>query len=178
MTNESDLLSRALAGDQDAIVKLIEQEQPRLYQLALAIVGNEEGAADMAQEASIRIYERIKSFRGDSKFSTWTAAIVVNQCRSYLRRQQIIRWVSLGVIGDRPVEANVEQMVSRRQRDARLRRNILSLTPKLRIVIVLRYYQDCTCGEIAEMLNIPIRTVHSRLRRAREQLRHMQQSGE
>lgn len=168
-----ELITRATAGDERALETLIERHQPRMLRLALTILGDAEEAADVTQDACLRIYEHIERFRGDSSFSTWTTRIVVNLCRSRMRRRKIIRFVSLGLIGERESGARVEREVARRQEHHELHADILRLKPKLRVVIVLRYYENYPCEAIASLLDIPIQTVYSRLKRARQRLREL-----
>ena len=97
MTREEELeiILRVRAGDTDAFEALVLEHQNKVYSLALRMVGNEEDARDMAQEAFIRAFNSLASFRGESKFSVWLYRLTSNICIDFLRGRAKRRTVSL-----------------------------------------------------------------------------------
>ena len=92
---EDKLIARVLAGDADAFEPLVTENQTKVYHLALRLLGNEADAADAAQDALIRAYTSLSSFRGDSRFSVWLYRLTNNICIDFLRRQKRANTVSL-----------------------------------------------------------------------------------
>jgi len=183
LANETELVTKARAGDVDAFTTLVRQYDRYIYRLALHITGNQEDAEDVLQEAMLKAYTRIGQFQGDSRFYTWLVRIAVNEALMKLRKRAThAREVSL----DEPVDDGDRTSVVREiedwgdnpeQRYARVElQNILDevierLEPMYRAVFVLRDVENFSTEETAEMLNLSVPAVKSRLLRARLQLR-------
>ena len=94
-TTEAELIQQSCAGNMDAFEQLILQYERRVYTIAYKYMGNHEDASDMAQEAIIKAYQSIGSFRGDAAFGTWLGKITANQCLDELRKRKKsrqLRW--------------------------------------------------------------------------------------
>ncbi len=183
LANETELVTKARAGDVDAFSTLIRQYDRYIYRLALHITGNQEDAEDVLQEAMLKAYTRIGQFQGDSRFYTWLVRIAVNEALMKLRKRAThAREVSL----DEPVEDggrapvlreiedwgdNPEQRYARVELQSILDSVIERLEPMYRAVFVLRDVENFSTEETAEMLNLSVPAVKSRLLRARLQLR-------
>ena len=92
---EREIIDRVLSGDTEAFEALVLEHQNKVYSLALRMVGNEEDARDMAQEAFIRAFSSLTGFRGDSKFSVWLYRLTSNICIDFLRSRAKKRTVSI-----------------------------------------------------------------------------------
>jgi len=181
MTREQEaaVINAVLDGDVNAYEYLVKAYEKNVYNLALKMVGNSEDAYDMSQEAFIKAYNSLHSFRGDSKFSVWLYRIVSNVCLDYLRARNRKATVSLSVENDDGEdveldiadEANSPQALLDRSltRDA-VRRGLQSLPPDHREILLLREIQGMSYEEIADTLDLEVGTVKSRIFRARKKL--------
>lgn len=176
---ENDAVRRVLDGDADAFSLLVEAYQKNVYNLALRMTGNSEDALDMAQEAFIRAYNSLSSFRGDSKFSVWLYRIVSNVCLDFLRARKGRTAVSLSQTGPDGEDAALEIPDERALPEAELeraltrdavRRGLQALPDDQREILLLREIQGLSYEEIAAALSLEGGTVKSRIFRARKKL--------
>lgn len=177
MPSERDLIRRCLTGDVDAFRRLVEPHQDFIYGIALSVLRNREEAEEAAQDALLRIYQGLGSFRGEVPFRSWAYRIAVrvsfNVHRRGRRRRDSERVTDPDRIdrmdsGDaRTPDVDAEQEEVRR----RLGGIIERLPRKLHEVVVLSYLREWSHVEIAEVLEIPEGTVKSRLYLARVRIR-------
>ena len=175
-TDENALLRKAATGDGAAFSSLMEIHERRMYAVALRMCANHEDAQDCLQEAMLRIYRAISSFKGQSSFSTWVYRITMNTCLDELRRRKMRRTTSLDGLLDSgwsPAEEleTPENNAIRSEQRRQIDRAIASLPDDMRSAIVLRDIQGFSYEEIAEMLNANVGTIKSRISRGREKLR-------
>lgn len=181
MTREQEaaVIQAVLDGDINAYELLVKEYEKNVYNLALRMVGNSEDAADMSQEAFIKAYNSLTSFRGDSKFSVWLYRIVSNVCLDYLRSRGRRQTVSLSAENDdgEDVEIDIadetqspERLLDRRLTRDAVRRGLVALPPEHRQILLLREIQGLSYDEIADALGIEAGTVKSRIFRARKKL--------
>ncbi len=173
MSELDRLVQRCKQGDLAAFSQLFRGHEARLYRLAVTILRNERDAEDALQDAYLRIFERIKRFRGKSAFETWMTAIMVNVCRDQLRRQRVRRALPLDWLRDRPGRGDVVRDVGSRIQRQTLWSLVDRLDDKHRLPVVLHYHEGWSCGEVAEILAVRTSTIYSRLNTARVQLRTM-----
>lgn len=169
------LLARCREGDRQAFNQLAAQQQAYVYNLAYRIVGQAEEAADLAQDALVKVWQMLPSFRGDSRFTTWLYRLVVNlglNRLARLRREQCVPDAdALPVPGDQlSWAANPEDIHDENERRAFIWAQVDALPEKYRVVITLYYQQECSYLEMAEILQLPINTVKTHLARARQML--------
>ena len=181
MTREQEaaVIQADLDGDINAYEHLVKEYEKNVYNLALRMVGNSEDAADMSQEAFIKAYNSLTSFRGDSKFSVWLYRIVSNVCLDYLRSRGRRQTVSLSAENDdgEDVEIDIadetqspERLLDKRLTRDAVRRGLAALPPEHRQILLLREIQGLSYDEIADALGIEAGTVKSRIFRARKKL--------
>jgi RNA polymerase sigma-70 factor (ECF subfamily) len=178
-TDDRVLVERCQAGDLSAFEPLVERYRDRVWRLAYQILRDREEAWDCAQEAFIRAYQSISSFRGQSAFYTWLFRITVNVATDRLRA----RGARVRAFGrDRVAEEEwartapdaspgPDQVAHHVQQQERIQRALDALPPKARTIIMLSDVEGLSYREIADVLNIPIGTVMSRLHNARKRLR-------
>lgn len=167
-------LARAASqGDEDAFAELVQRHQRRVFNLARALTGNEDEAEDLAQETFIRAFRGLARFRGDSAFGTWLYRIAVNVFRS--RRARPSFWTriwtpesdaAIAAAADRSVD--VESAIVRRDL---IDKALAKLPADLRLAVTLRDVEGLEYREIADLVQVPIGTVMSRIFRGRQRLR-------
>ncbi len=167
------LLRRCVRGEEAAIQTLFEQYKQYVFRVAWLMLGDQQEAEDATQETFESVFRSLHSYRGDSSFETWLYQITLNRCRSKLRRKQFIRipWFRFT---EEPVASSSDTQPEALALAHEERREVLKavrlLPPRLREVVILYYYRDCSCAEIAEIVGITEVTVRVRLHRARQQL--------
>jgi RNA polymerase sigma-70 factor (ECF subfamily) len=166
-------LDRLRAGDAPAFEELVMTYQHRVFGVALRMLGNRAEAEDVAQEVFVRAHRALGAFRGDAKLSTWLYAITSRLCLNRLAsgerrmaRQGDDALLRLSDAGPRPDAA-----LERRELETALGRAIAELPEDRRIVVVLRDLEGLSYEEIAQVLELELGTVRSRLHRARAELK-------
>ena len=172
--NEEALIQRAKTGDTEAFAKLVAEHQAFVYNLALWTLGDSHEAEDLAQEAFVRAWLALPRFRGRAKFQTWLYRIVVNLC--YNRLPNLRRELAAEAdekINHVPDEifANPSVQVEIKEQRAFLHQQIEALPERYRLLITLRYQNQLTYEEIAQVLDLPLGTVKTGIFRARIRLR-------
>ncbi len=167
--SDDELVGRARRGDRDAVARLYERHASRVYAVARRLAGDDEQAADWAQEAWIRVFRALPSFRGESRFTTWLPRITVNAALHGRRSNQrrIARLDEFGKVADQPHQ-NDSPLVR-----MTLERAVDSLPPGMRQVLVLHDVEGYTHEEIGEMLGVKPGTCKSQLFKARAKLREI-----
>ena len=171
--DSAEFLSRLRAGDRRAFEELVRTQQHRVYGLALRMLGNAAEAQDVAQEAFLRAHRGLAEFRGDARLSTWLYAIVSRLCLNRLaggeRRLARDGEEALSRIAD--ARPGPDQTLEQGEIEEALHRAIGELPEERRIVVVLRDVEGLAYEEIADVLELPVGTVRSRLHRARLDLK-------
>ena len=150
---------KAKAGDREAQARLLQEAYPIVYGYLQKLTLNRQLAEDLTHEAMIRGLERLSQFRGECKFSTWLVKIATNLYRDELRRQK--RRERLGFAPKRQPDPTLGAWVFAALKE---------LSPNLRAPVLLKYYCDLTYEEMADLLEVPVGTVKSRLHYAHRRL--------
>ncbi len=178
---ETELVRRACQGDRGARDELVQRHRRQVYFLALQLLGNPDDALDVSQDAMLRFFSNLHRFDAARPVRPWLFRIVRNLALDLFRRRKVRYSESLDAVNDEdgerprfdPVDESVD--LDRDLLQRQLRRKLFAalnqLTPMQREIVVLRDYQDLSYQEIAEMLEIPLGTVMSRLHGARQRLR-------
>lgn len=180
--NEATLVAEARAGRPEAFTELVNRYQRHIYRLALNITHNREDAEDVLQESFLKAYSHLHQFQGNSRFYTWLVRIAVNEALMKLRKRHADKSVSVDDVVETDDDLMPREIVEWRdtpeQRYAKVElQNILNqaiegLEPAFRTVFVLRDVEDFSTEETAQLLNLSVPAVKSRLLRARLKLRH------
>lgn len=185
MTNETEWIRLAQAGDQTAFGRLVVAYQTPVYNLAYRMLGNAGEAEDAAQETFLRVYTHLRSYDPQRPFRSWLLSIASHYCIDRLRRRRIT-WLSFEdeiAAPDRSTDRLVssspdpETVVAQREREEQIQQLLTSLSPTDRAAITLRYWYDYSYEEIAETLKLTVSAVKSRLHRARRGLAKMIKEG-
>ena len=176
--DDDRLVDAALGGDMRAFELLMEKHESKMYAVALRMCANREDAQDCLQDAMLRIYKALPSFKGQSSFSTWAYRITMNTCLDELRRKKVRQAASLDQmleVGWSPVdeENSTERHVDNQELKRNLSKAIQTLPEEMRAAVVLRDVQGFSSDEIASMLSTNVGTVKSRISRGREKLREI-----
>jgi RNA polymerase sigma-70 factor (ECF subfamily) len=168
--SDRDLVKRCLKGDRKAFEILVDRYQKPVFNLALRMVSDTDDAADLTQAVFIKAYEKLKSYNDRYKFFSWLYKIAVNTSLNFLEQKK-----RRDLLGDRdiPQEPVVEAELEASERIQKLEDAILELRTEFRIVIVLRHFHDLSYEEMSQILDIPEKTVKSRLFSARQMLREI-----
>lgn len=175
---EQDLIRSAANGSSQAFEQLITPYERRMYALSLRMCGNTEDAKDCLQDAMLRIYKGLSSFRGDSSFSTWVYRVVTNVCLDFHRRSKNKMSSSLDELHENGIEPRDEKPTPQVELEkSELKREIgkaiSSLPEDLKSAVVLRDIHGLSYEEIGQVLDINVGTVRSRLFRGRSKLREI-----
>jgi len=181
VSDELALVQAAKQGDVGAFEQLVKRYDRNIFRIAQHITQNREDAEDVVQDAFLKAYENLDQFQGNSKFYTWLVRIAVNESLMKLRRRKTSKTVSMDEDveteeGSMPREfadwsPNPEQQYGQSELSEILRKTIQGLPASFRTVFVLRDVEGLSTEETAEMLDLSIPAVKSRLLRARLQLR-------
>jgi RNA polymerase sigma-70 factor (ECF subfamily) len=176
-TEERQLIERCKQGDLAAFNELVKKYEKQVYNFAYRLTGNYDDANDVAQDAFLRVYNAIGSFRGDASFTTWLFRITTNVFLDDRKRARAHPHSSLDEALDleessvaRQIEdpsPSPEALTEQKERGQILQDTIGSLPENQRAMVVLYHSEQKSYEEIAEMMNLPIGTVKSRLNRAR-----------
>ncbi len=168
------LARRAAAGNDEAWDQLVERHGRRLYNLAFQFAGNREDAEDLTQDIFIRLYQNLRSYRGDAPIISWALRLSRNLCIDHYRRSRRERgWTSLTevLLDTLPAPGDPQAEAERRQHLEAVYESLADLPEDLSEVVLLCDLQGCSLDEVAAYLAIPMGTLKSRLHRGRERLK-------
>jgi RNA polymerase sigma-70 factor (ECF subfamily) len=167
-----EVIEACRRGDREAFRALYQAHKDKVYSIALYFFhGDTAAASDATQQVFLKLITSIHSFRGDSEFATWLHRLVVNTCldgsRKNKSREQSIEPAELERIAN---PASQDDDAARTQMTARIQAALSSLPPKLRMPILLRYFEDLSYAEMAQALRCSAGTVASRLHQGHKML--------
>jgi RNA polymerase sigma-70 factor (ECF subfamily) len=181
--DETALIRAAQAGDQDAFGQLVRAYDQSVLRLAMNLLRSPEDAQDVYQEAFLRVYRSLPSFRFDCSFHTWLYRIVTNLCLDHMRRKKVRKEEPAVVLTPEGAFDRAESLVELRA-DGDPQRNLLSgqlrrrlkevlkeLTPRERMVFELRHYQGLRLRQIGEILGTTEEAAKNCLFRANQKMR-------
>ena len=175
--SEPEMIAAILAGDIQLYHELIRPYERSVYVMALSYMKNEADAEDVAQEAIVRAFRKLYSFRSESRFSTWLISITINEARTRLRRQVLVRMESLEQLpdGERSLSPALlrdwreipSEAIERGEIRKLIQQAVDQLPDIYREVFLLRDVEELSINEAAEALKLSISSVKVRLHRAR-----------
>lgn len=177
--DDRQLIAECLGGNREAFNILVTRYQARLYNAALRLVHNADDAADVVQDAFLNAYQSLHTFKGDSEFFTWLYRIAFNNAVSLKRKRKpthsLEAYIGEHSLDPRDLSEYIQPgLALQRSEDEReLTLAIARLSPDHREVLLLKELDGLKYEDIAELLNLPIGTVRSRLHRARLELREL-----
>ncbi|MGZ8867391.1 MAG: RNA polymerase sigma factor [Thermoanaerobaculia bacterium] len=172
--NEDDLdrdcVERCLQGDRDAFEPLLVRYERPVYNAVLRMVGDAEEARDIAQEIFVKVFENLPSFDPSRKFFSWMYRVAINETINHIKARR--RWEPLSDTFESS-RSNPEQAMQEVERDREIQRALLALDPKYRLAVIVRHFLQLSYAEAAHVLDVPEKTVKSRLFTARQQLKEI-----
>lgn len=163
-SDESSLIQRSQNGDHKAFEQLYRSNAGKVHGLCLRLCGQRELAEDLTQEAFVRAWQKLDSFRGDSAFGSWLYRLTSNVVIGYLRRQSKWKMVSFEAELHEPA-LGVAQMSTERPD---IEKKLSGLPDQARVVVILHEYLGYQHNEIAELTGMAVGTSKSHLHRARD----------
>jgi len=176
--SEQELVAAAKRGDQDAFAALIHLYEKKVFALTRRLCANPDDAQEAAQEAFLAAWQGLPFFRGESSFATWLYRLTSNACMDLLRKEQRHQSAAGPSLDDEEVELPVAAATGdphaeaeRTELKAAIEAGLRALPPEYRAVLLLREIHQRSYDEIADILDIDLGTVKSRINRGRKQLR-------
>ena len=170
---DDELIGRVRRGETRLFAELVHRYQDPVYGMAVRFIRSPAEAEDLAQEAFLRAFRGLEGFKGDSRFSTWLYRITWNLCADWLRRNRKPGRAPLAIddaadVADGTVDIEEGYLAAEEKQE--VRRALDRLDEKYRSVLLLLYYQKLSYDQIADVLDVPLKTVETRLYRARKLL--------
>jgi len=173
---EYELVALAKQGDEDSFRILAESNMKKIFKLAYQYAGNYHDAEDISQEAFIRAFNSLANFRGESSFSTWLYRITINCCLNFRRKKNNLREESFDHMNDKNPYVfcqpkmhksfNLEKKLWQREMMDKIENALEGLSPKQRMIFVLRYYRHLSIKEIGKAMGCAEGTIKKQLFRA------------
>jgi RNA polymerase sigma-70 factor, ECF subfamily len=176
VSDDAPLIEQTLKGDPAAFGQLVSKYQDRLFNALVHSVGHTEDARDIVQDAFVQAFVKLDTFHQTSAFYTWLYRIAFNVAASRRRKRKIVSSVEQvrEMSGQEPVDSGAEPSghLEQQERRRQVREALAQLSEEHRAILVLREMDGYDYEEIAEILELPVGTVRSRLHRARLQMRN------
>jgi RNA polymerase sigma-70 factor, ECF subfamily len=182
--NDADLIREAQRGNRAAFEDLVRQYDHAVLRLALHLTNSEQDAKDIYQDAFLKAYRNLGSFRFECSFYTWIYRIVTNLCLDHLRKKQVRKedapvitdssgeeYSLIDQVADERSGASPERDLMRRELGARIAKALEKLTPRERMVFEMKHYQGLKLRTIGDALNTTEETAKNTLFRATQKLR-------
>jgi RNA polymerase sigma-70 factor (ECF subfamily) len=182
-TDEAALIRAAQGGDEDAFEQLVRAYDQSVLRLAMNLLRNPEDAHDVYQEAFLRVYRNVHSFRFDCSFHTWLYRIVTNLCLDYLRKKKVRKEEPtvlatadgpldrMDAVEEQRADSDPQRHLFSRQLRDRIKNALDELTPRERMVFELRHYQGMRLRAIGDVLGTTEEAAKNCLFRATQKMR-------
>jgi RNA polymerase sigma-70 factor, ECF subfamily len=183
--DDQRLIAECLQGNTAAFGVLVRRHQERLYNSVYRLVENAEDAQDVVQEAFLNAYQSLDGFKGDAQFFTWLYRIAVNTAISLKRKRRAMVRMETGCNGepsleplDRSAESRPGYALEQAEQETRVHQALSRLSPEHRAVLIMKDMEGQKYETMAEVLQVPVGTIRSRLHRARLELRELLEKSE
>ena len=174
---DEELVASCLAGDRSAFDQLVLRWDRKIQGAIYRLIGSEDEARDLCQEAFLKAYRGLGGFKGEARFSSWLYQIALNLCRDRMRRRKGRTLVSLDALeacGQAPLlrdDTTALDLALTKDVERHVKAAVMALALDQREVIVLKEYEGLTFQEIASVLDLPVSTVKTRLYRGLDKLK-------
>lgn len=167
---DSELVEACSTGDRAAFRLLIERHEKPLFNAAYRITSNREDALDAVQQAYLKVHLKLSTFDPSRRFFSWIFKIVVNESLNLVERRHRHQGDD-SALERLTATGNPEQEMVGTERDELIQTALMEVRPTHRVVLVLKHFNGLSYQEIAEIVDVPLKTVKSRLFSARQELR-------
>jgi RNA polymerase sigma-70 factor (ECF subfamily) len=173
--DESELVKASVRGDKNAFGEIVNRYKGMVARTVKGMLGDTVFAEDIGQEVFIKLFYALPDFRGESKLSTYIQRIAVNLTLNEIKRRKRFFSMFTEKSDSEYYELEIADNDNEEKKEAKelVSKALMSLEPKYRIIVTMRMLQGYTTKETAEILDLPLGTVLSRLSRAQEQLRNI-----
>jgi RNA polymerase sigma-70 factor (ECF subfamily) len=177
--SDQELIGEIQAGSAVAFERLMSRYEKLVYKVAYGLTGHRESALDVTQNVFLKVHSRLPSYRAEGDLRNWLLRIASNEAMNWNRAQRRHRATELGEAGDVGLPSPQEDLFSRRERWSLLRNSLLSLNPRHRLAVVLRYIEGMPIRDIAATLECSEGVVKNILFRSLKKMRdHVTASAE
>ncbi|WAA12471.1 sigma-70 family RNA polymerase sigma factor [Fervidibacillus halotolerans] len=168
---DKKLVKRAKRGNKEALLTLIMNKKDEYYRLAFSYMGNEQDAMDAMEDMIVSLYEKIYQLRKDESFYFWSKKILINSCKTLLRKKQKVVFLEdVSYFYDRPLSSSRDAH-KKRELQMDIEQLLSHLNADQREAIVLKYFHDLDYETISQMTDVPLGTVKSRIFQGLKKLR-------
>jgi RNA polymerase sigma-70 factor (ECF subfamily) len=168
--SDKELVKRCLSGSEEAFETLVDRYQKVVFNVAYRMVGDFDAAEDITQSVFVKGFEKMTSYNPKFKFFSWLYRIAINESLNHIKQQKRMEALNPNIVSK---EKSPEQQYGETEISRKVEEALMGLDPKYRIVLVLRHFRDCSYQEMSQVLQIPEKTVKSRLFTARQLLRSL-----
>lgn len=166
--DDLDLVQRCLEGDTKAFEKLIERYQKPIFNVALRMLNDYQDAEDVTQVVFIKAFEKLDTFKSKYKFFSWVYRMAVNESLNFIKRERRYEGLDVTTLAN---ENNVERAFTDFETKQQVELALMLLQPSQRAIVVLKHFHGLSYQEIAYIMEVPEKTVKSRLYESRQKLR-------
>lgn len=172
MTDRDDqwLVRQCLGGNSRAFEVLVDRYEMPIYNVILKMVRNEDDAADLTQTAFVKAFEKLHMYKPRYKFFSWFYRMAFNESLNFINQRRNLHQLEEGI---HSTDKSPLEQLDESDREEAIQDGLMILKPELRIVIVLRHFQELSYREISQILEVPEKKIKSRLFEARNQLRRI-----
>jgi RNA polymerase sigma-70 factor, ECF subfamily len=173
--NENELVKASLDGDKQAFSEIVNRYQNMVARTVKSMLGDSVFSEDIGQEVFIKLFYSLADFRGEAKLSTYIQKIAVNLTLNEIKRRKRFFSTFSQKGNNEMYEFEVADHETEEKKEAKelVNKALLSMDPKFRIIVAMRMLQGYSTKETAEILDLPLGTVLSRLSRAQEQMKNI-----
>lgn len=172
-TSDEALVAKALEGNNRAWDKLITRYEKKIYNYGLRMTGNPDDALDLMQEVFLSVYRNLSGYRQDAPFGAWLFRIAAHRATDFYRRRKPVEPIGDEDRLEENREANPEQLLAIHENNRQILQLLEQLTPKQRVVVEMKFFQEQTFEEMSTVLDVSTNTLKSRFYGALERLKQL-----